>query len=442
MKFLHVADLHLGISRYNCPERTEDFFLALYSVFEKYAVAEKVDFVLMVGDIFDVKKISPLAMNHAITCLKLLSDNSIPCIAIEGNHDASDKLNESDSNLSWLRSLSKWGNFVLLEPVFNDNGTTSLPVWDSTIKKGAYIDIGHVRIYGNTWYGSTTDMALVKILDSLRDSHDPSKFNIMMLHADIEGQLNHVKGLAVDKLRELKKYVDYMALGHIHKNFVIDDWAYSPGSLEACSVDQFDVVRGAYLVEVTGKTHKASLVRDYYQRKIIRISFELQETWTPEEVKFNIEDFLFTALKPNEKGELAPVIELTIKGRLGFKTNLLELGELKKKIQADWNPLLTIIKNNTIPADFAVGNTELKSTRADKERKVFSDLVSSDVRYNSKQSEVVDMIIEAKRLVSTDESPEQIANMLETYINAGVKRETAEEVIIKTVKKKKSKKTS
>ncbi len=51
-------------------------------------------------------------------------------------------------------------------------------------------------------------------------------------------------------MNELKSLVDYLALGHTHKRFEIDGWAFNPGSLEACSIDEYREERGLYLVEV------------------------------------------------------------------------------------------------------------------------------------------------------------------------------------------------
>jgi DNA repair exonuclease SbcCD nuclease subunit len=50
MKFLHLADIHLGCRRYNLEERTKDFFRAWYDVITNHAIANGVDFVLIVGE--------------------------------------------------------------------------------------------------------------------------------------------------------------------------------------------------------------------------------------------------------------------------------------------------------------------------------------------------------------------------------------------------------
>lgn len=52
-KFLHTADVHLGIKRYRVEKRSRDFYRAWREVIERYALGESVDFVLVAGDLFD-----------------------------------------------------------------------------------------------------------------------------------------------------------------------------------------------------------------------------------------------------------------------------------------------------------------------------------------------------------------------------------------------------
>ena len=86
VKFLHIADIHLGIRRYRSEDRARDFFYAWRDCIERYALAEA-SFVLIAGDFFDARKVEPQAMNQAMYCLSRLREAKIPVIAIEGNHD-------------------------------------------------------------------------------------------------------------------------------------------------------------------------------------------------------------------------------------------------------------------------------------------------------------------------------------------------------------------
>jgi DNA repair protein SbcD/Mre11 len=415
VKFLHIADIHLGIRRYRSEDRARDFFYAWRDCIERYALDEKVSFVLIAGDFFDARKVEPQAMNQAMYCLSRLREAKIPVIAIEGNHDC----HETESKFSWLRSLSQWGYIKLLEPVYND-GVVNLAPWDENNHVGSYIDIDGVRVFGSIWYGSTIGKALPALIDQLREHRSPSHFNVMMLHTDVEGQLNRpIPALPVAEINKLRSYVDYLALGHTHKNFEIDGWVYNPGSLEACSVDEYANVRGAYLVEVVDGRHTAHLVRDYHQRPVLRLSFDVGGYTTPEE----LHETLFTRLRgevtphdPSEGGE-APVIELTLRGRLGFKSSLLEINRLREDIKKEFKPLLVMMKNQTVPVEYAVaaGLSEGVS-RAERERRVIEDLISRDSRYRDQAQSLAALVIEAKRLALADEAPSRIIEMIEGKI--------------------------
>lgn len=418
-KFLHIADIHLGIRRYRSEERARDFFYAWRDCIEKYALGEKVSFVLIAGDFFDARKVEPQAMNHAMYCLTRLRDAGIPVVAIEGNHDC----HESGNSFSWLRSLSQWGYLNLLEPVHDESGVSLRP-WDEKGRKGSFIDIGGVRIFGSIWYGSTVTRALPGLVEEVRRNHDERLFNIMMLHTDVEGQLNRpIPALPVASLEELKSHIDYLALGHTHKNFEIDGWVYNPGSLEACSVDEFANVRGAYLVELDGgNRHRAELRRDYHQRPVIRLGFDVSGRGTPEELHDSLFDQLRNELTPHDPDRTdapAPVIELSLRGHLGFKNALLEINRLRDEIRTEFRPLLALIRNQTVPVEYAVAaGISDHVPRSERERRVIEDLIARDSRFGEQASDLAGLILETKRLAVAGEAPERLADLIESRFPA------------------------
>ncbi len=420
-KFLHIADIHLGISRYrrfSTADRTRDFFKAWDDCIEKYAIAENVDFVLIAGDFFDTRRVEPQGMNHAMFSLMKLKEKGIPVVVIEGNHDQ----RESTIQFSWLRSLSQWGFIKLLEPLDDEEGNLNLKAWSDDAKKGSFVDIQtgntNFRIFGTTWYGATIAKQLPALVDEISKIRTPEHFNIMMLHTDVEGQLNrHITGLPIAKINELKSVIDYLALGHTHKNFEIDGWVYNPGSLEACSIDEYENIRGAYLVEVNGGKHEAKLMRDYQQRPFVRLKFEVNGKSEPVALHEELWQLLRKEITPHDPADLdtlAPVLEVTLTGQLGFKTSLLELNQLREEIKDEFHPFICIVKDNTIPVEYAVatGTTEHHS-REDRERRVIESLVARDARFQNSAVEMTELMMEAKRLAIAEEHPEKITALIE-----------------------------
>ncbi len=420
-KFLHIADIHLGIRRYRSEERTRDFYHAWQDVIDKHAIKERVDFVLIAGDFFDARRVEPQAMNHAIAGLKLLREAGIPVVAIEGNHDC----HEADTRFSWLRSLSQWDFLHLLEPVYED-GQVKMHPWDEKKRKGSFIDIAGVRIFGSIWYGSTVSESLGRLIEAMREHRSESLYPVMMLHTDVEGQLNRpIPALSVGQLAELRSHIRYLALGHTHKNFEIDDWVYNPGSLEACNVDEYFNRRGAYLVEIRDGRHHVELRRDYRQRKIERYSFDVTGQPSPEVLFESLMQQMRrdTGIEHGKSGaagetgeaaadrslDSAPVIELTLRGQLEFRTASLELNRYREEIWREFEPLLAIVRNQTLPTEYAVAlGLRDEVSRAERERRVIEDLLSREARYRDHAAALAAMILEVRHLALNDESPEQI----------------------------------
>src|SRR5690606_26819534 len=158
-----ISDVHLGCTRYNLPESPRDFFDAWIDVLQRYAVDERVDFVIMCGDFFHKRNVPPETMDYAFAGLSLLKDAGIPVVAIEGNHDQK----QTDTPFSWLRSLEKWRLLHLLEP-HPRNGSFVYEPWDYDREdqiRGGYIDIGQARIFGSAWYGASANWAIPMLTD-------------------------------------------------------------------------------------------------------------------------------------------------------------------------------------------------------------------------------------------------------------------------------------
>jgi DNA repair exonuclease SbcCD nuclease subunit len=400
MKFLHLADIHLGCRRYNVEERTKDFARAWFDVVTNHAVANRVDFVLIVGDFFDRRHVEPQAMNHAMTGLRLLKDAGIPVVAIEGNHD----MRESGSDHSWLRSLSYWRYLILLEPVTDEFGNFRLTRWDEESCSGSFIDIAGARIFGSNWYGASATNAIPLLADALRDARDPQLFNVLMLHTDVEGQLNRpvITAIPVAKLKELRLAVDYVALGHTHKRFELDNWAFNPGSLEACSIDEFREERGAFLVEVDdAKEVRAELLREYHQRPFDRLSFDVSGAQDADAVYQGVMDVVAREAK---SFALPPVLELTLRGHLGFKNSLLPLKKLREDIREQTGALHVQLRNQSVPVEYAVtAGLDEQAPRAARERHIIEGLVMQDNRFKARPAEMAELIVEVKRLALQDE---------------------------------------
>jgi DNA repair protein SbcD/Mre11 len=414
MKFLHIADIHLGCRRYNLDERTRDFARSWIEVVERHAVSNAVDFVLVCGDFFNARKVEPDAMNHAMIGLKRLREAGIPVVAIEGNHDQREVVSEH----SWMRSLSQWGYLVLLEPR-TDDGFRLVP-WDEEERAGSYIDIAGARVFGTHWFGASTNAAIPLLTDALRKARGEGLFNILMLHTDVEGQLNrpNIPALSLARMRELRGLVEYVALGHTHKRFEIDGWAFNPGSLEAVSIDEFREERGAYLVEVSGD-HRitATHLRDYTQRPFQRLSYDVSGAESAEAVHAGVLEVVRREARAHdaEKDKTpAPIVEINLRGHLGFKNSLLDIARMRAEAKGLTGALHVMVTNRSVPVEYAVAaDLDTEASRQARERRIVEDLIARDARFRDRAHRLAGLVLEAKRLALADESPERILELVE-----------------------------
>jgi exonuclease SbcD len=412
MKFLHIADIHLGCTRYQLDESPKDFARAWESAIEKYAIGENVDFVIICGDFFHKRNVDPQAMNHAFRGLNLLKQHNIPVVAIEGNHDQT----PAGSPYSWLRSLSAWGSMILLEPHIK-NGKVEYTGWDGGTKSGSFVDIGNARIFGSKWYGASANVAIPMLVQGIKENRREGAFHILMLHTDVEGHQTHpLPSLSISNLKELKSVTDYVALGHTHMMFDVDNWCFNPGSLEVTNIAEYEATRGVFIVKVDDDLAISTKhERDYQQRPFRRISFDVNASMTTDAVTEGALAKVKEAFEktPLPADSMEPIVEITLRGHLGFPNSLLEVQKIREHAQTMTGALHVRLKNNTVPVEYAVAeDTAEDITREHLERRVVEDLIARDVRYKGNRDSITDAIIGAKRMALGDEDPEKIADFI------------------------------
>lgn len=410
MRFLHISDVHLGCTRYNLPESPRDFFDAWIDVLQRYGVEERVDFVIICGDFFHKRNVPPETMNYAVAGLQLMKDAGIPVVAIEGNHDQK----HTDSEYSWLRSLANWNLLHLLEPN-NVDGTIAYEPWDPEYGKGGFIDIGRARIFGSHWYGASANWAIPMLTDAIKMNRREGAFHLLMLHTDVEGHQTHpIPALSLSALKELKSVTDYVALGHTHMHYEIDNWAFNPGSIEVTNIAEYREKRGVFLVNI-GEDNSVSAqhIEDYRYRAFQRIPFNVDGfDDTKELTKAALETVVNEAHRA-EPGKPSPIIEIILKGQLGFPNSVLEMNEIRERAKEITGALHIRIKNNSVPVDYAVAaDMEEDATREKLERRVVEDLIVRDNRYKTSVADISEAVIGAKRLALSDEEPEKIAEFI------------------------------
>jgi DNA repair exonuclease SbcCD nuclease subunit len=103
IKFAHISDVHLGAWR---NENLNVLGNKAFDLAIERVIKEKVDFVIISGDLFDISNPNVDVVDHTIKKLKDLYDNEIPVYGIMGSHDF------SPSEKSMIRPLISAGFFI------------------------------------------------------------------------------------------------------------------------------------------------------------------------------------------------------------------------------------------------------------------------------------------------------------------------------------------
>ncbi len=319
MKFLHCSDIHLGrkpvgsaFSEY-ANQRYEDYFRAFNYIIE-FAVENSVDAFLISGDLFDKRELSPDVLERVEKYLDMLKKESIPVIAIEGNHDRIFAI----EGRSWLEYLSREKSLYLLRPKVLENGEISFVERSGG---GAMIEINDVRFYGVGYQGFSFPQyfqALGKVLD-------PSKTNVILMHTAI-GNPDIVPGcVKVKDLDPLIGKYDYIAGGHIHtKRIQQDEKFFVPGAPEYWDIKEKNG-KGFFVYDTETKEVE---FHESAKRKKISVAISLESGQATEFSKHFNEVLEFD---PVEKGCLY-VLEIRIPFGTFLETDLSQVeDEIERK---------------------------------------------------------------------------------------------------------------
>ena len=369
MKFLHIADIHLGFEQYGVRERFNDFsrtFLWLMN----FAREQEVDFVVLAGDLFHKRTVDPLAMRVAIHGLSL---PGCPVIAIEGNHEK-----------AYFTDQKSWVDFL--------DETESIHLLDRDC-----IEFDGVRFWGMKYAGAIADEEVRKFLGEITGG-----FNILLLHAGLEGQLAYAGRLTNETL-DMMDQIAYLALGHIHQPYVVGK-AYNPGSPETVAADEsLYPRRGALLVETDGDTVKHKFIVPP-RRPFHRFDVGLDGCSDPAKLYDAMDYIVSLGIAPGA------VLDVIVTGQIQFARAELDIKGSKETLKT-LDPLVTHIRNETTPVGFSL-SIDRGAGEVDAERAVLSRVVARNARYRDDATMWVDRAVTVKNMSLTSPA-EAVAEYME-----------------------------
>ncbi len=421
MRFLHMADVHLGNQQYNIPRRFDDFGRAFLRAVD-LAVAQEVDACVIAGDLFHKSSVDPNTLLQAEAGLARLQASGIAAVAVHGNHDNV----RYRVQVSWLDYLAERGLLALLSPDFNRSPLGLVP-WDEEDRWGSYLDIDGTRFIGVPWLGASAPRILAEVAAACGElGWEGICFTVLVTHAGVEGQMPHLPGgLRFAELSPLKGRVQYLALGHLHKPYEVEDWIYNPGSLETCSFDEEQYERGVYLVNVQPDgSHTAEHLKTI-MRPFVSLYVQSDRCPTPSDLadealacvrheKRRINRLVSSHPEP---AHALPVVRLVLQGNLSFDRTQLDLGALRALVADEIEALLVRIENRTRPLGVEVALEE-GLNRQELEHRIFGALVQSDTRFSAHADVWTTIMSQIKDMVLEAGTPEEIFTLLDRQMTA------------------------
>ena len=203
MKFAHLADCHIGSWR--DPKLKDTSTNAFIKAVDK-CIKEKVDFILIAGDLFNTSFPRLDNLKTVVTKFKQLKDLGIPVYIVPGSHDY------SPSGKTILDVLEEAGLFVNVFKGSVENGKLKLN-FSVDKKTGAKI----TGILGKR--GSLEKAYYEKLITEHLEKENGYK--IFLFHSGIdELKPKEMENIISQPLSLLPRGFDYYAGGHVH---IVDD---------------------------------------------------------------------------------------------------------------------------------------------------------------------------------------------------------------------------
>lgn len=236
LKFLHCADLHLdspfkGLKYLPKPifERIQNSTFRSFTHTVNLAIKEKVDFVVIAGDIYDGDSRSLRAQTYFRKELERLDKHGIRTFMVHGNHD---HLEGSWIDIEWPESVH----------IFNGGAPSSVPFYQNG-KLTA-------MLHGFSYEQRSVPENRVPLFPEKKDE----AYHIGILHGNAEGHSDHEPYAPFKVVELLNKGYDYWALGHIHKRMELSQNppVIYPGNIQGRNPKETGE-KGCYIIDTKNR---------------------------------------------------------------------------------------------------------------------------------------------------------------------------------------------
>lgn len=336
MKFAHLADCHLGA--WKRPELQRLSMKAFEIAIDK-CIAEKVNFVIIAGDLFEVAMPGIDILKETVSIIKKLKQNNIKCFLLAGSHDFSIT---GKTFLDVLERADLFKNIFIInqrEKVENAEGNEIKQIelelemfYDKELK---------VAITGLPGKKAGVEVNLFKNLKIKNigedDKNDKNFLKIFVFHTTlIESKPEEMKFVDSIDLNALPEDFDYYAGGHLHlvaKHKKGRAFVTYPGPLFPNNFEELEKLKYGqfFIVEIDEKNKETKIKEEEIRLKDVVSIISHVDFLTPSAAT---EKILSDIEKQNIKDKL---VLLKICGTLNSgKTSDINFEKIKEKLQESY----------------------------------------------------------------------------------------------------------
>lgn len=289
IKLIHTGDFHIGVPTLGMRGRDvknlrrNDIFNAIKDVF-RYAKKEKVDIIIISGDIFHSPNPSPHEFLMLDEIFKIAEHDGIHIVIIAGNHDKK-KIRGEKGYLSIYKS--RGGEFIHYEDTIVDDPL----ILKINGEKIGFVLIPYISgkfVRARTWeqykirYNEVVSEVIRKQLGKLTDVD----YRILVGHLTVSGtkigpNISYVAyddpPVSINSIFPEK--FNYIALGHIHLPQKIGDNIYYCGSIERIDFSEEKYDKSFLHINLNGKAYVKRVLLD--PRNMITINIHLSPLSNP-----------------------------------------------------------------------------------------------------------------------------------------------------------------
>ena len=247
MRFLHTADWHIGKKLHGYDLLTEQ--RDAYEQIKAIAIDEKVDAVVIAGDLYDRALPSEDAVSTLDAMLVDLNRKQhLPLLAISGNHDSAVRLSRGSE---WFSSTDFYLNTRIADSI------KPVILGDTQFFLLPYFEPFAVRQYFENDSIKTVAAGMERLVTAMQEQFAPDKKHVLIAHFFAAGsqhsdsetlvQVGGLNAVPVDLLAPF----DYVALGHLHRKEALQNEPvikYS-GSPLKFSTSEAEDTKGVWIVD-------------------------------------------------------------------------------------------------------------------------------------------------------------------------------------------------